>query len=68
MRIVDRYREVLSSSIAYSPFLLHSALSLSLSLSLSVSGVRFPLTICRVIEARDAIPAACSDFHGAPER
>jgi hypothetical protein len=43
-------------------------LSLELSLSLCVSGVQFPLTICRVIEARDAIPAACFDIHGAPER
>ena len=59
MGIVDRYREVLSSTIAYSLFLLHSALS--------VSGLQFPSITCRVIEARDAVPVPCFDFHWAPE-
>ena len=60
MGIVDRYREVLSSTIAYSLFLLHSALS--------VSGLQFPSITCRVIEACDVFPVPCFDIHGAPER
>ena len=60
MGIVDRYREVLSSTIAYSLFLLHSALSFS--------GLQFPSITCRVIEACDVFPVPCFDIHGAPER